>query len=246
MYLTRVAVYPGEHAAIIDPALWQIVKAKLNDNSRHLRGHKHQKRAGLLDGLLYCSACSSRMARTYTTQKGQQYTYYRCEQRGSEDGRKCPQKPVGAGDLETALIAHLHSLVGGDLSGPVVQQALDRVVYDSVTRQVSISFRDGAQCRFQLRQVNRRGARRCYMPENTGRIPRISRLLALAIKLEGDFRDGRATQTDLAEAGQISGARMSQLLSLTNLAPKIQEELLFLPKTKAGSDAITENTSEPS
>ena len=33
---------------------------------------------------------------------------------------------------------------------------------------------------------------------------------------------------------------MCQIMGLTNLAPKIQEELLFLPATRAGSDAITE------
>jgi hypothetical protein len=33
---------------------------------------------------------------------------------------------------------------------------------------------------------------------------------------------------------------MSQIMSLTNLAPDIQEALLFLPKTMAGPDPITE------
>jgi hypothetical protein len=35
---------------------------------------------------------------------------------------------------------------------------------------------------------------------------------------------------------------LSQILSLNNLAPGIQEALLFLPKTTSGSDRITEKS----
>src|SRR5580704_8817389 len=45
---------------------------------------------------------------------------------------------------------------------------------------------------------------------------------------------------ELAEAGQISRARMSQIMHLFDLAPEIQEELLFLPKTTTGADRYTE------
>jgi hypothetical protein len=36
-------------------------------------------------------------------------------------------------------------------------------------------------------------------------------------------------------------ARMSQIMGLTELAPAIQEELLFLPRTVLGRDRIYEN-----
>ena len=77
-------------------------------------------------------------------------------------------------------------------------------------------------------------------------MPRVSRLMALAIKVErlvqeGEFRNHRA----LAEAGQISRARLSQIMRLTDLAPSIQEELLFLPKTIAGPDRISEKALRP-
>ena len=34
---------------------------------------------------------------------------------------------------------------------------------------------------------------------------------------------------------------MSQILKLADLAPGIQEELLFLPKTRVGTDPVTES-----
>jgi hypothetical protein len=66
--------------------------------------------------------------------------------------------------------------------------------------------------------------------------------MALAIKIEKLSRDGAVpSYGDLAAAGQISTARMSQIRRLTELAPLIQEELLFLPKIVAGRDPVYES-----
>jgi hypothetical protein len=65
--------------------------------------------------------------------------------------------------------------------------------------------------------------------------------MALAIKFEGLVREGRVrTYRLLAESGHVSRARLSQILYLTALAPDIQEQILFLPHTVEGPDAITE------
>src|SRR3974390_178206 len=75
-----------------------------------------------------------------------------------------------------------------------------------------------------------------------GRVPRVSRLMALAIKFERLVREGRAASYGvLAEAGHVSRARLSQILRLTELAPEIQEDVLFLPRVVTGADPITEN-----
>jgi hypothetical protein len=74
-----------------------------------------------------------------------------------------------------------------------------------------------------------------------GNVPRVSRLMALAVRLErlaGERSTG--DRGDLAEAGQISRPRLSQILRLRELAPAIQEQILFLPKTLTGRDPITE------
>jgi hypothetical protein len=43
---------------------------------------------------------------------------------------------------------------------------------------------------------------------------------------------------ELAELGHVSRARMSQIMNLLNLAPAIQEELLFLERPQRGGDPI--------
>ena len=74
-----------------------------------------------------------------------------------------------------------------------------------------------------------------------GRVPRVSRLMALAIRFDGLVRDGVvADQADLARLGHVTRARVTQIMNLLCLAPNIQEELLFLPFVKRGRDPIHE------
>lgn len=79
-----------------------------------------------------------------------------------------------------------------------------------------------------------------------GRIPRVSRLMALAIRLDQLIRDGVvADQAELARLGYVSRARLTQIMNLLYLAPDIQEAILFLPPTTKGRDAIAEKDLRP-
>jgi hypothetical protein len=79
-----------------------------------------------------------------------------------------------------------------------------------------------------------------------GRVPRISRLLALAHHCFRLVQSGAIiNQSELAHYGQISTTRMTQIMWLDNLAPDIQEEILFLPRTTQGRDTIKEADLRP-
>jgi hypothetical protein len=74
-----------------------------------------------------------------------------------------------------------------------------------------------------------------------GRVPRVSRLMALAIRLERLLAEGVARDyADLARLGGVTRARLTQIMNLTLLAPDIQESLLFLSRILHGRDPITE------
>ena len=74
-----------------------------------------------------------------------------------------------------------------------------------------------------------------------GRIPRISRLMALALRFEGLLKQGAAHDyADLARLGLVSRTRVTQIMNLLYLAPDIQEEILFLPRTIVGREPISE------
>lgn len=78
-------------------------------------------------------------------------------------------------------------------------------------------------------------------PVLEGMVPRLSRLMALAIRFEDLVRSGEmADFADIAELGQVTRARVSQIVNLLNLAPDIQEEILLLPLVTGAREAISE------
>ena len=59
-------------------------------------------------------------------------------------------------------------------------------------------------------------------------VPRIRRLLALALKMEQMIQEGTVKNySELAHLGQVSPARITQVMNLLHLAPDIQEEILL-------------------
>ena len=105
----------------------------------------------------------------------------------------------------------------------------------TVKRQVH--FGRGPNCR----KVIKEGPPPEAPPIPTGTIPRISRLMALAIRFHRLIQTGEITdQAEIARLGQVSRARVTQIMNLLLLAPDIQEEILFLPGTQSGRDPIRE------
>lgn len=79
-----------------------------------------------------------------------------------------------------------------------------------------------------------------------GSVPRVAKLMALAIRCEELVRSGEvADYAELARLGHITRARMTQITNLLNLAPDIQEEILFLSLTARGRDPIGERNLRP-
>ncbi len=61
-------------------------------------------------------------------------------------------------------------------------------------------------------------------------IPRVARLMALAIRFEGLLREKKIRDyAELARRGRVTRARMTQIMKLLHLAPDLQEQILFLP-----------------
>jgi hypothetical protein len=74
-----------------------------------------------------------------------------------------------------------------------------------------------------------------------GRVPRVAKLMALAIRFDQLIRDGVvADQAELARIGHVSRARLTQIMNLLSLAPDIQEDLLMLPTLEFGRNTFTE------
>ena len=108
----------------------------------------------------------------------------------------------------------------------------------TITRQIHFGLK-------ARRKVARPGPTPKPTKENC-KIPRISKLMALAIKFDNLLRDGKvADLSELARLAHVSQPRMTQIMNLLHLAPDIQEELLHLQPVIKGRDTITERHLRP-
>lgn len=72
-----------------------------------------------------------------------------------------------------------------------------------------------------------------------GRVPRVARFMALAIRFEDLLASGAvADYAELARLTHVTRARITQIMNLRMLAPDLQEALLFLPYTEQGRDPL--------
>jgi hypothetical protein len=104
----------------------------------------------------------------------------------------------------------------------------------TLTIELPVHFQ---RCGHGSRKEMRSGAPTPALPP--GRVPRVSRLMALALRFDALVRTGQvASYSALASLGHVTRARVSQIMNLLCLAPDIQEALLFLPLTQRGRDPI--------
>jgi hypothetical protein len=104
-----------------------------------------------------------------------------------------------------------------------------------LTVECQIEFRRLAKGRKQMQDAP--APPRPLVP--AGRVPRVARWMALALRFEQLLRDGHVgSYAELARLGHVTHARVSQIMNLLYLAPDLQEAILFLPRTQRGRDPI--------
>jgi hypothetical protein len=105
----------------------------------------------------------------------------------------------------------------------------------------------GVKVSARVRFEPRRKGTRCLVrtPETDataaprGRLPRITRLMALAIHFDALIQSGAvANYAELARLGNVTRARVTQIMNLLMLAPEIQEQILFLPRVEQGRGEV--------
>src|SRR5882762_1791895 len=103
------------------------------------------------------------------------------------------------------------------------------------TVQCTVHFEREARGRKRIEP----GAEQPSLALPPGRVPWLARFLALALRLDQQLRQGVLKDCgEVARVGHVTRARVSQILTLVNLAPDIQEAILFLPRTQRGRDPV--------
>jgi site-specific DNA recombinase len=70
--------YPGEHGAILKPGTWERVQKLITHPAVSAQVKSRNKHLALLNGLLHCESCATRMVYTYSAKNDHKYPYYLC------------------------------------------------------------------------------------------------------------------------------------------------------------------------
>ena len=103
--LHQGTAYPGQHEAILDLELWQIVQDKLTANRRERSLAVGAEAPSLLAGLIVDSD-GNRMTPTHATKKVKRYRYYVSAPLLAGEGLR-----VSAGDIEALVLDRLRALL---------------------------------------------------------------------------------------------------------------------------------------
>jgi DNA invertase Pin-like site-specific DNA recombinase len=164
----------------------------------------------------------------------------------TRDGKEHMGRPFTRATLERLLknvlyvgqVPHQAEVYAGEQEA-IIERTLWEKANAGLARE-----RKGSSVAEQLSQAKKTGSHQTAptaAPELPERVPRITRLLALALKFEELVGSGVVSNyAALAHVGQVSRSRVTQMASLLNLAPDIQEEILFLRPEEAMQYRISE------
>ena len=129
--------YPGQHEAILDPELWQIVQDKLAANRQERALAVSAEAPSLLAGLIV-DADGNPMTSTHATKRAKRYRYYVSASLLAGD-RSRAQKGmrVPAGDIEALVLDRLRALLSSrtDVSETLAPLDLDAYALDAALRK---------------------------------------------------------------------------------------------------------------
>ena len=215
--------YPGEQPAIVDQRVWERTN-RLLDQRKRGESSNRERRPALLEGRLLCRICGRAMAHGYTANQGR-HRYYRCQKARKTGANACPGQTGAAERIEYAVLARLAESTA-ELT-PDLDKLVESIRYDHRAELATVKLKsEDSELSIIIRKD--RSGRRYRLHDGRLRFPRIAEMMALAIRFDQLFRDGVARNgRELAARVGISPTRVAQIMKFANLAPAIQERLLF-------------------
>jgi len=201
--------YPGEHPAIIDPAVWGKVDERLRHNGITGGKEVRNKYGALLRGLLHCDACGTPMVHTYTVKNSRRYRYYVCLTAQQQGWDACPSKSVPAQRVEDSIVDRLRSL-GKD---PRIAAETARKVREQAEASVQELRAEMKTAEKELGRLQRELVKVAALPGGNG--ARIERLADLQERIQTtERRVGELTdELDALEAEVVPLQELKQALA---------------------------------
>ncbi len=119
-------VYEGEHEAIIDVGTFERVRAMLKKNRIATGDRITGRSAGVLAGLLHCTACGCGITHSSSggAKRGKTYRYYVCGKAQKRGHAACPRPSLPAEQVERFVVRQLQSLT---VDEELVRETCNRV-----------------------------------------------------------------------------------------------------------------------
>jgi len=248
-------IYAGQQKAIIDEETFKKAQEKLKENRIERKATKNIECTGLLSRLLTCKTCGHIMFHTYTMKEPtRKYRYYVCTNAQKRGYSSCPTKSINAQAIEDTTINCLRKILidnGRKLEtrdkeeidaflSPVwdtlfpqekrriLRALVKELDYSSDTKKLGITLNGGdlrLEVDVDLKQV--RTLNKWHKEEEIGKEPKIRRNLILAYQLQKLIKEERIN--GLKEAAgwlNIEQTRLDHIMTLLNLSPAIQTEII--------------------
>ncbi len=237
----RGEIYQGLHEPIVSEEIFRQANEILASN-RRLRGvSKNTKCVGLLGGLLRCKDCGVAMCHTYARKGSRKYLYYLCLDAIKRNRKACPTRSLSAPKIEAAVLHYLRQVCSEPQLGEKAWAALTLheqiVLIKSLLKEADYSaensllgltlHKDQERREFNvdLRDLK-------HLPvikkEAIQQEPKIRQNLVLAHQIEALLDNGKINNVkQLTGHLNMSHVRINQLMGMTLLAPRIQEEILL-------------------
>jgi len=157
----------------------------------------------------------------------------------TREGNALGGRPFRRATLERLLnnvlylgkVSHQDVIYAGEQT-PIVDEEVWKLANEKLAKE---------QARASSAKASGNACRRSLAVERTEPMSRITRLLALALKFEKLIASGVVSNyAAVAQVAGVSRSRVTQMSSLLNLAPDIQEEILFLPAAHARQHRLSE------
>ena len=183
--------YPGQHDAIVDKDLWDIVQRRLAENRVETRNGARAASPSLLAGLLYDDT-GARMTPSHANKKGVRYRYYISYRLMTGRREANPQaRRVPAGDVETLVEDRLRRFLESDTSvaGTLEPDTDANAIQDLVKRSDALAARWPTLAPAERRALIRQLVARVDLNRETIDIHLMPARLPAILREEGPLHD---------------------------------------------------------
>lgn len=238
-------VFNGEHKAIISEELFEKVEKKLVENKNVRMPYKYKpKYTNLLSSRLTCSACKTKLIGTYTKKnKTILYRYYVCTNAQKRGYDICPTRSIRADAMEEAVILCLHkeflklnmkdeaALILSSMHEEkrrLIFSSTKNIVVDAKQQTMTLTLWNDTEktIKFKITRPSYNFSHR--KSTRIKKIPRFMQNFLLVHHIDLMLENGTFKGfSDAAKYLNLSYSRISQIMPLIFLSPKIKEDVLL-------------------